>query len=311
MALDRYRQALWERYNQKAVRRGVKLILLFVLFIGTTLSIIVPSHISIELNILYIIVLVFILLELLETKIHTISSLLSSSTTIFPTTSDGYRNLNGQDMDDLETESAYMLNYGGGSDSTETAIRTAKKNNLDTYLLLKYPDTDHIINEEQVHSVSNAIMGFYRNHNDWDQLHIRFYKNQASINGLKFGDAVLELGWYTFADYDHRPSPMAGHLNPTIMLERESMYEFAILNRWYMDVFQALWSNATTLEELLEGEDTPIELEKWEERMNRGNRDVQEWVETVSSNHPEEIHELFPNYGLFKEIAEYSEKTLD
>lgn len=311
MGLDRYRQALWERYNQKSVRRGAKLVLLFILFIGTTVSIIAPSYIPIEMNILYIVILTFILLELLETKMHSISKALNTSTSIFPTTSDGYRNLAGRELSNLETDSAYMLNYGGGSDSTETAIRTAKENELDTYLLLKYPDTEYIINEEQVHSVSNAIISFYRNHSDWDQLNIRFYKNQASINGLKFGDAVLELGWYTFADYDHRPSPMAGHLNPAIMIKRDSMYEFAILNQWYMDVFQAIWSNATTLEELLEGEDTPSELERWEKRMSRKNEGVQEWVETVSSDHPEEVEELFPNYGLFKEIAEYSESTLD
>lgn len=310
MALDRYRQWFWEQYNYKSIRRGAKLVLLVVLFIGTTLSVIVPSYISIEQNILYILVLIFVLLELLETKMHSITRLLGSSTSIFPTTSDGYEDLAERELDNLESRTAYMLNYGGGSDSTKTAIRAAKRKNLETYLLLKYPREDCIINEEQVYSVCNAIINFYRYHSDWDQLNIRFYKTQASVNGLKYGDAVLGLGWYTFADYDHRPSPMAGHLNPTIVVERDSMYDFALLNRWYMDVFQAIWSNATTLEELLNGEDTPAQLEEWKDRMETESREVQQWIETVSSDHPEEVEELFPNYELFEKIAEYSENTL-
>ncbi|WP_267643297.1 hypothetical protein [Haloarchaeobius amylolyticus] len=310
MALDRYRQLLWQEYNQKPIRRGVKVLLLLVLFVGTVLSIIVPSYISIEQNILYVVVLLFVLLELLETKMHSITRLLTSSTSVFPTTTDGYENLANRELSNLESRTAYMLNYGGGSDSTSTAIRSAKEKQLETYLLLKYPDKDHIINEEQVNSVCNAIVNFHRYHHEWDGLNIRFYKNQASINGIKYGDAVLGLGWYTFADYDHRPSPMSGHLNPTIVTERDSMYDFALLNRWYMDVFQAIWSNATTLEELLEGEDTPAELERWQNRMKMEDRDVQEWVRRVSSDQPEDIHELFPNYDLFKQIAEYSESTM-
>lgn len=308
MALDRYRQILWDEYNQKPIRRGAKIILLLILFVGTTLSIIVPSYISIEQNILYVLVLLFILLELLETKIHSIARMLGTSTSVFPTTTDGYQDLADRELDDLESRNVYMLNYGGGSDSTTAAINSAKENQLDTYLLLKYPDEEHIINEEQVNSVCNTIINFYRYHNDWDQLHIRFYKNQASVNGIKYGDSVLGLGWYTFTNYDHRPSPMAGHLNPTIVSERDSMYDFAVLNRWYMDVFQAVWSNATTLEELLDGPDTPAELERWQNRME--GRDVHEWVKKVSSDHPEEINELFPNYDLFKQIAEYSESIV-
>lgn len=310
MVLESQRRRLWEVYKRSRIRRGVKAIVLSLVLAIVLFADAVPAFLSLQGNILYLVVLVLISLEIIESKVYEIEDDIETvvrqklqdiedgldtnrSARAYRNTRSAYLSL-GKSMRERSGGRVYLVHYLGSSFSTRHAITTAKDNEFEIYLLLKHPSTvddpSMITNEdlkEQVFILIEQILPSY--FKDYEDLHIRFYRYQASVNAIKISDRDLAVGWYTFHDENGQPRKVNDDLNPTLVFDQNSA-NYSVMDEWFRDVFTELWQDAVTLEEMYE-QGEPRKLEEWVDHEEAERRSL---LNQLSEGHPKQKDQLFP-----------------
>jgi len=87
-----------------------------------------------------------------------------------------------------------------------------------------------------------AVRDYFRNR---ENLTIRYYKEPASIRGIKCDDKFLSIGWYTYRNQSIESTKpwLYGHNNATIHVTL-TYAEAQDLNDTFEEVFQTLWNSS-------------------------------------------------------------------
>lgn len=109
---------------------------------------------------------------------------------------------------------------------------------------------------------------------NYDKIRVRFYNQFPSIRGMKLGDRMLNLGWYTYDPRKESTDPIQiwGHNNASLIITAEDK-DFASAKGLFDKGFNNLWKEA----------DLPINVcGKCEEKMNGRCRVTDDWLKLVS-----------------------------
>jgi len=149
-------------------------------------------------------------------------------------------------------EKARLIQYSG--DKMRRVVENLLSKGARVELLLQHPSAVPNFPElrsfqrEKIALFNKTAKRDFRNHQN---LIIRYYKEAASVRGVKLDDGFLSMGWYTYrstSPSDKTPW-LYGHNNTTISvyLNRAETRDLAAT---FDDVFLALWENAVPHEEV-------------------------------------------------------------
>lgn len=305
-------ESQWEQlrkvYGQSRIRRGVKVVLLVVLLLAVLTIELAPTYFSVPQNTLYLVAFTLLSLEVVETKLYDIEQdvedvqdSLEQGTKIFTNTRDAYQYLQEQAFGvpsstdttggSITANRIYLIHYLGSSFSTRNALTYAKDSNSEVYVLLKHPSS---IEEQELRNqvytfIEETLPAYF---GTYDKLHVRFYRFQPAVNGIKVGSNSLGVGWYTFHDEGGFPRKVNDDLNPTLVYTRDSFKNYEIVNEWFQDVFTELWKASETLSDMYDA-GAPERVVEWVEQSN--TEEKESLVARHSENHPETKEELFPD----------------
>ncbi|MFC7021396.1 MULTISPECIES: hypothetical protein [Haloarcula] len=308
MVLESQWKQLRDVYRQSRVRRGTKIVLLILLGLVALTIELAPTYFSVPQNTLYLVAFTLLSLEVVETKLYdieqeveSVQSSLESSSKIFTNTRDAYQyleerafdypNTTGPDQEAVNSNRIYLIHYLGSSFSTRNALTYAKDSNSEVFILLKHPSSIEVEElRNQVYTFIEETLPAY--FGTYDKLHVRFYRFQPSVNGIKIGSHSIGVGWYTFHDEGGFPRKVNDDLNPTLIYTRENPNNYKIINEWFVDVFTKLWKESETLSDMYDAE-SPERITDWVEQSN--TEDKEALLRRHSANHPETKEALFPD----------------
>lgn len=258
MAVEPIIRRLFSFYRRDRIRRVSKA----VAFAGIALLLFVETlgfFISIEANILVLTALAFVTLELIETKVYEIEEQLRTEDrfTLFETASQAYDRLSKLTKSNTNGPGKlYLISYYGRTD-VRNLVATAVENDFEVYMLLKYPSTldDSVsignsdINESVGRFIEDVMPpALYQEHQN---LRIRFYKYPVSVNAVKVSDEAVGVGWYVIASEDGQPREVEDQEknDPMFVYSREAQ-DYETVDQWFRNVFNDLWKDAETLEDV-------------------------------------------------------------
>lgn len=192
-----------------------------------------------------------------------------------------------------------MIEYSSGT--VNQVVNKALNSGAHVKLLLKSPKTMNLDEDdwrEEYVRLRNSLTRYCDNFSNSDNLHIRFYEENATLRGRKIGNDVINVGWYTFDDRSGGITSVWGPQNPTIFLYDEDHENYSPINEFFEQVFEDLWESGTTVKTyccqeqdysdelgdkllpLLSEEEFPTKLS----HRLKSNDQRQDWVEEISSD---------------------------
>ena len=112
----------------------------------------------------------------------------------------------------------------------------------------------------------------------YDKLRIRFYSEVPSLRGRKFGNKLINVGWYTYdlrpeeTPVETNPVQIHGHNNPLLSIASTEK-DFDIIESMFSKVFKNLWDSA----------DLPKDIcSACPEKQNRQCQVSDAWLDRVS-----------------------------
>lgn len=132
-----------------------------------------------------------------------------------------------------------------GAYATKIIATLKKKNCRNIRLLLKHPET---VGDYQARRILQQLEFLYRLILDqgFESAELRCYRHEASLRGRKFGQDLINVGWYT-PDVAKPDMEVRGHSNPMISAPLSSP-EGLWLARMFDGLFQQLWGAPETEE---------------------------------------------------------------
>lgn len=144
-------------------------------------------------------------------------------------------------------KSCDMIEYS--SKNVADILIGLKKIGANIRLLIHDPRSS--ISERQKKKICGQIIDLIQDFENYQNINIKFYNNNASLRGRRFDDQLINIGWYT---YDKRnkdfPLPqISGHTNPLITIRSDSK-GYEEFKRMFDDVFSDYWESGTVLSEV-------------------------------------------------------------
>lgn len=260
MVVEHIIERLFGFYRQDLIRRASKA----VAFLGIALLLFfetVGFFLSIEANILILTALAFLTLELIETKVYDIEKEVQTQNQyqMYNTASQAYTQISNLiTADSNEADKLYLISYYGRTD-VKNLIAEAVENGYEVYLLLKHPSTADDSTTIEANDINESIGRFVEDvmppalYEEHKNLRIRFYKHPVSLNAVKVSGEGIAVGWYVIASSDGQPREVEDNdkHNPMFVFTQEAR-DYETSDRWFRNVFNDLWEDAETPEEIYE-----------------------------------------------------------
>lgn len=121
----------------------------------------------------------------------------------------------------------------------------------EVYLLLQSPKEKEITIDYQQGRICGGVKILSEVLRNYEKARIRFYKEPASLRGLKLGNKVISVGWYT---YDRRDETFGDKQiwgdNNTMLTVPLPTTEGQVLAKTFDEVFKNLWDKGSTPNEI-------------------------------------------------------------
>jgi len=119
------------------------------------------------------------------------------------------------------------------------------------FLLLQSPKKQEVFIKYQKGRICGGIEVLAEMLRGYNKAKIRVYKEPASLRGIKLGNKLISIGWYT---YDCRDKTLGdkqiwGHKNAMVTAPLGTV-EGRVLRKNFDEVFKNLWNNSSSLMEI-------------------------------------------------------------
>ena len=147
------------------------------------------------------------------------------------------------------TKHAKLIQYSG--DMARSVIDKLLEKGARVDLLLQHPE--NALNKVQLQKMAAFQVRVRNDYRNGQNLIIKYYKEPASMRGIRIDKNFLSVGWYTYrikSDQEVQPW-IYGHNNTTINIRLDQSNASDLAHN-FDEVFQALWINAIAHDDSIE-----------------------------------------------------------
>jgi len=234
---------------------------------------------GVEENILIISIFTLIFLEGMATEVSNATSKLQGEISVLAdqSSTSELKQILSEYIEDRRPNEVKMIEYSAST--VDTIIHDAVVEGANVKILVKHPNST--IPDNQPSKILNQIQTLHSDLNAPDSIQIRFYKPPAALRGRKFDNDLINCGWYTYQMSDERGTHLKGHINPTMLVTSDEKEEYRNVNEMFDRVFNSLWANGETVEDLYNIEDPSNDaiasFQDWVDI-----KQCHDWIKTVS-----------------------------
>ena len=274
---NRAREYLWPNRKKLEAIVIIGSVLLLVLYYFFDYSEFISF--GVEENILILSIFIILFLEGMATEINRATNQIRSDVSLLPDqgSTPELKQVLSDYIKDRRPNEVKMIEYS--SSTVDAIIEDAILEGAEIKLLLKHPDST--IPDNQPDKILNQVKTLHSDLSASENIKIRFYKPPATIRGRKFDDDLINCGWYTYQSSDERGVHLKGHINPTVLVSADEGEEYQYIQQMFDRMFENLWMNATTLEELYEQgddiNDATGSFRRWVD-----TKGCEDWIRAVS-----------------------------
>jgi hypothetical protein len=234
---------------------------------------------GIEENILILSIFILFFLEGMATEVSEATSKLQNEVSVLAdqSSTSELKQVLSEYIADRRPNEVKMIEYSAST--VDTIIHDAIVEGAKVKLLLKHPNST--IPDNQPSKILSQVRTMHSDLGATEDIQIRFYKPPAGVRARKFDDDLINCGWYTYQMSDQRGTHLKGHINPTILVTSDEKDDYRQVNQMFERIFENLWTNSDTLEDLYEIEnptnDAVASFQSWV-----GSKRCHDWVKAVS-----------------------------
>lgn len=230
-------------------------------------------------NILIISIFILFFLEGMATEVTKATSELQNEVSVLSdqSSTSELKQVLSEYIADRRPNEVKMIEYS--SSTVDTIIHDAIIEGAEVKLLLKHPDST--IPDNQPSKILNQVKSIHSDLGGTKDIQIRFYKPPAGLRGRKFDEDLINCGWYTYQTNNERGTHLKGHINPTILVTSDEKEDYRDVNQMFDRMFNNLWKNSETLEDLYSMKNPPnnavANFQRWVD-----DKQCHDWVKAAS-----------------------------